>query len=190
MQLERTQPGWLSTRVRFLVIAVIILAVAGVTIPLLAHSRTTAQPSGSTKASPPALAMRSFAGYAGRPALPGASRLAVKAIASAGGVRLAVGSADGYPAIWRQAPGGSWTLVTTPDDLPAQSAPETLTTVTHGPAGWIAVGVPGPVAVLSPLASVLADEATDQPQRGGRRQSRKAGRARGCSALSGWASKL
>src|ERR1051326_50902 len=109
MQLERTQTGWLSTRVRFLVIAVILLAVAGVTIPLMANSGTTAQPAASAKTSPPALAMTSFAGYGARPALPGASRLAVKAIPSAGGVRLAVGSADGYPAIWRQAPGGSWT---------------------------------------------------------------------------------
>ena len=133
MQLERAQTGWLSTRARFVVIAVILLAVAGVTIPLLANSGTTAQPArpaGSAKASPPALAMTSFAGYGGRPALTGASRLAVKAIASAGGVRLAVGSADGYPAIWRQ-------------------APETLTTVTHGPAGWLAVGVPGPVVLTS-----------------------------------------
>jgi hypothetical protein len=152
MQLERTQTGWLSTRVRFLVIAAILLAVAGVTIPLMANSGTPAQPArpaGSAKASPPALAMTSFAGYGGRPALPGASRLAVKAIASAGGVRLAVGSADGYPAIWRQSAGGSWTLVTKPGDLPAQSAPETLTTVTHGPAGWLAVGVPGPVVLTS-----------------------------------------
>ena len=110
MQLERAQTGWLSTRARFVVIAVILLAVAGVTIPLLAHSGTSAQPaqsSGSAKASPPALALTSFAGYSGRPALPGASRLAVKAIASAGGVRLAVGSADGYPAIWRQSPAAS-----------------------------------------------------------------------------------
>jgi hypothetical protein len=93
--------------------------------------------------------MMSFAGYAGRPALPGAPKLAVKAIASAGGERLAVGSADGYPAIWRQAPSGSWTLVTSPGDLPAQSVPVTLTTVTHGPAGWLAVGVPGPVVLAS-----------------------------------------
>src|SRR6185503_14775537 len=121
-------------------------------IPLMANSGTTgqpAQPASGAKASPPALAMTSFAGYAGRPALPGAPKLAVKAIASAGGERLAVGSADGYPAIWRQAPGGSWTLVTKPGDLPAQSAPETLTTVTHGPAGWLAVGVPGPVVLSS-----------------------------------------
>jgi len=105
--------------------------------------------------------MTSFAGYAGRPALPGASRLAVKAIASAGGERLAVGSADGYPAIWKQAPGGSWTLVTRPGDFPAQSAPETLTTVTHGPAGWIAVGVPGPVVLTS------ANGTTWRPAAGG-----------------------
>jgi len=152
MQLERTQTGWLSTRTRFLVIAVIVLAVAGITIPLIANSGTTgqpAQPASSPSASPPALAMTSFAGYAGRPALPGAPKLAVKAIASAGGERLAVGSADGYPAIWRQAPSGSWTLVTSPGDLPAQPVPVTLTSVTHGPAGWLAVGVPGPVVLAS-----------------------------------------
>ena len=152
MQLERTQNGWLSTRTRFLVIAVIVLAVAGITIPLMANSGTAgqpAQPASSAKASPPALAMTSFAGYAGRPALPGAPKLAVKAIASAGGERLAAGSADGYPAIWRQAPSGSWSLVTSPGDLPAQSVPVTLTTLTHGPAGWLAVGVPGPVVLAS-----------------------------------------
>jgi hypothetical protein len=133
------------------VIAVIVLAVAGVTIPLIAHSRTTAQPAqtSSSAKTPPALAMTSFAGYAGRAALPGAPKLAVKAIAAAGGERLAVGSADGYPAIWKQSPSGSWTLVTKPGELPAQSAPETLTTVTHGPAGWLAVGVPGPVVLTS-----------------------------------------
>jgi hypothetical protein len=152
MQLERTQTGWLSTRTRVLVIAVIVLAVAGITIPLIANSGNTGQPArpaSSPNASPPALAMTSFAGYAGRPALPGAPKLAVKAIASAGGERLAVGSADGYPAIWRQGPSGSWTLVTSPGDLPAQPVPVTLTSVTHGPAGWLAVGVPGPVVLAS-----------------------------------------
>src|ERR1051326_4327416 len=107
MQLERTQTGWLGTRVRFLVIAAILLAVAGVTIPLMAHSGNTAQPvrpAGSAKASPPALAMTSFAGYGGRPALPGASRLAVKAIASAGDVRLPGGGAAGASAAWGAAP--------------------------------------------------------------------------------------
>ena len=152
MQLERTQTGWLGIRARFLAPAVIALASAGITIPLMVQSGTTSQParpSSSATASPPALDVTSFAGYASRPALPGAPKLAVKAIASAGGERLAVGSADGYPAIWRQAPSGSWALVTAPGDLRAQSTPETLTSVTHGPAGWLAVGVPGPVVLTS-----------------------------------------
>src|ERR1700733_12238670 len=143
--------GRTGRRVALAALAVIVLAVAGITIPLAVMSGSTArsaQPSGAAKA-PPALAMSSFAGYAGRAALPGASRLEVNAIASAGGLRLAAGSADGYPAIWRQRPGGSWTLVTSPGDLPAQSAPATLTSVTHGPAGWLAVGVPGPVVLTS-----------------------------------------
>ncbi len=162
-RIERTQTGLPGIRSRLLVIAVLILAVAGITIPLALHSGTASQaarPASAAKASPPALAMASFAGYACRAALPGASRLAVRAIASAGGVRLAVGSADGYPAIWKQAPGGSWTLVTKPGDFPAQPAPQTLTTVTHGPAGWIAVGVPGPVVLTS------ADGTTWRPAAG------------------------
>ena len=148
MQLERAQTGWLATRARFAVIAVIVLAVAGITIPLLARSGTTTPPASSVK-TPPALVTTSFAGYAGRAAMPGAPRLAVRAIASAGGERLAVGSADGYPAIWKQSAGGAWVLVTKPGDFPAQPGAETLTTVTHGAAGWLAVGVPGPVVLTS-----------------------------------------
>ena len=150
MQLERTQTGWPGIRARFLALAVIVLATAGITILLMVQSGSQpVRPSGSAKASPPALDVTSFAGYASRPALPGAPELAVMAIASAGGERLAVGSAGGYPAIWRQAPGGSWALVTAPGDLRAQSGPEVLTSVTHGPAGWLAVGVPGPVILTS-----------------------------------------
>jgi hypothetical protein len=152
---ERTRtdrPGTKGRYLRLAALAVIVLAAAGVTIPLTILSGRTSQParpSSSAKASPPALAMTSFGGYAGQPALPGAPELEVNAITSAGGQRLAAGSADGYPTIWRQHPGGAWTLVTSPGDLPAQSAPATLTSVTHGPAGWLAVGVPGPVVLTS-----------------------------------------
>jgi hypothetical protein len=129
--------------------AMIVLAAAGITVPLAVLSGGTSRPSGSGEAPPAGPALTSFAGYAGRPALPGAPRLEVNAIASAGGQRLAAGSADGYPAIWRQHPGGAWTLVTLPDSLLARPAPATLTSVTHGPAGWLAVGVPGPVVLTS-----------------------------------------
>jgi len=155
MQRERTYTGWLGIRGRYLALAalaVIVLAAAGITIPLTVLSGSTSRPaphSSSAKAASPALAMTSFAAYADQPALPGAPKLEVNAIASAGGQRLAVGSADGYPAIWRQDPGGAWTLVTSPDDLPARSTPATLTSVTHGSAGWLAVGVPGPVVLTS-----------------------------------------
>ena len=155
MQPERTRTGRLGITGRYLGLAalvVIVLAAAAVIIPLAVLSGRASQParpSGSAKASPPALVLTSFAGYAGQPARPGAPRLEVNAIASAGGQRLAVGSADGYPAIWRQDPGGAWTLVTSPGDVPARSVPATLTSVTHGPAGWLAVGVPGPVVLTS-----------------------------------------
>jgi hypothetical protein len=154
MQREPNHTGRPGSRGRYLgvaALAVIVLAAAGVIISLTVLSVSTSQsarPSGSAKA-PPALAMTSFAGYAGQPALPGAPKLEVNAIASAGSQRLAVGSADGYPAIWRQGLRGAWILVTSPDNLPAQTTPATLTSVTHGPAGWLAVGVPGPVVLTS-----------------------------------------
>lgn len=152
MQGERTHTGWLGIRGRYLALAVIILVAAGISVPLTVLSGSTsgpARPSSSVKASSPALAMTSFAGYAGQAALPGAPRLEVNAIASAEGQRLAVGSAGGYPAIWKQNPGGAWTLVTSLNGLPARTTPATLTSVTHGPAGWLAVGAPGPVILTS-----------------------------------------
>jgi len=163
MQVERAQAGWLGIRGRFLAGAVIVLAAAAIAISLMVQPGTRSRPvppSSGARVSPPALAMTSFAGYAGQPALPGAPRLAVRAIASADGERHAAGSADGYPAIWRQVPGGSWTLVTSPGDLPGQSMPKTLTSVAHGPAGWLAVGVPGPVVLTS------ADGVTWRPAAG------------------------
>jgi hypothetical protein len=155
MQRSRTytgRPGISGRHLALAAVAVIVLVAAGITISLTALSggaSKPSRPSGSAQAPPPALAMTSFAGYAGQAALPGAPKLEVNAIASAGGQRLAAGSADGYPAIWMQDPGGAWTLVTSPGDRPARSTPATLTNVTHGPAGWLAVGVPGPVVLTS-----------------------------------------
>jgi hypothetical protein len=76
--------------------------------------------------------------------IPGAfdPQLAVNAIAADDGTQVAVGGANGYPAAWMSADGGSsWT--------PAAGATQAvfdrpgvqqLTSVTHGPAGWLAVG--------------------------------------------------
>jgi hypothetical protein len=76
--------------------------------------------------------------------------LAVNGLAAAGGEQIAVGSADGYPAVWRQAPGGgSWTLVSSLSVVSAYPGLSALTSVTHGPAGWLAVGGPSPVVLTS-----------------------------------------
>jgi Protein kinase domain len=76
--------------------------------------------------------------------------LAVNGLAAAGGEQVAVGSADGYPAVWRQAPGsGSWSLVSALPVVSAYPGLTALTSVTHGPAGWLAVGEPGPVVLTS-----------------------------------------
>jgi hypothetical protein len=77
--------------------------------------------------------------------LPGAGNpeLSVNAMAQAGGVQLAVGSADGYPAIWRRT-GSTWSLVTKPgqfgSQLLANQRLAALTSVVHGPSGWLATG--------------------------------------------------
>jgi Protein kinase domain len=84
--------------------------------------------------------------------IPGAitPEVAVSALASAGGQQVAVGSADGYPAIWRKTAGGSWTLTSKlPLVSDAGTGRSALTSITHGPHGWLAVGTPGPIAYTS-----------------------------------------
>jgi hypothetical protein len=111
--------------------------------------------------------------------------LAVNGLAVAAGQQIAVGSAEGYPAVWRKASGGSWALVTSLSQVDANQGPEAqspeaqgpeaqspeaqslqaqslqaLTGVTHGSSGWLAVGAPGPVVMTS------ADGTTWQSARG------------------------
>ena len=79
--------------------------------------------------------------------------MAIHSTAVAGGVQVAVGSANGYPAVWWKTAGGAWTLVSslalTQPLGGANPGLRALTSVTHGPAGWLAVGTPGPVVLTS-----------------------------------------
>ena len=75
--------------------------------------------------------------------------LTVSGLAVADGQQVAVGSADGYPAVWRKASGNSWALVTALASVPGGTGLRALTGVTHGPAGWLAVGAPGPYVATS-----------------------------------------
>ena len=73
----------------------------------------------------------------------------INSTAVAGGLQIAVGSANGYPAVWRRTSGGAWTLVSSLGLVAADPHLRALTSVTHGPSGWLAVGAPGPVVLTS-----------------------------------------
>ncbi len=88
--------------------------------------------------------------------------LAVNSTAvSPAGAMVAVGSADGYPAVWQRTPGGAWHLVSSLSLVSAYPGLTALTSVTYGDSGWLAVGVPGPVVLTS------ANGTTWQRARGG-----------------------
>jgi serine/threonine protein kinase len=73
---------------------------------------------------------------------------AVESVADAGNEQVAVGSVDGYPAVWRRVPDGSWSLVSSLDQVSVGPELSGLSAVTHGPHGWLAVG-PGPMVLTS-----------------------------------------
>ncbi len=84
---------------------------------------------------------------AGAAAMAGESRpyAVVRSLATAAGWQVAVGNADGIPAIWTARPGSHWTLM---NGLPvAGGAAPGLTGVVHGPAGWLAIGGAGTASV-------------------------------------------
>jgi len=83
--------------------------------------------------------------------MPGAviPETAVNGLAIADGQQVAVGSADDYPAVWRKTSGGSWVLATSLAQVSAYQPLRALTSVPHGPAGWLAAGAPGPVVLTS-----------------------------------------
>ena len=65
------------------------------------------------------------------------------------GVQVAVGSANGYPAVWRKASDGTWRLVTSPPLVSGLSGLAALSSVTYGAHGFLAAGTPGPVVYTS-----------------------------------------
>jgi Protein kinase domain len=67
----------------------------------------------------------------------------VRSTATAGSVQIAVGSVNGYPAVWRRMSGGPWSLVSTLAQVSADADLNGLSTVTHGPHGWVATGPGG-----------------------------------------------
>jgi hypothetical protein len=93
--------------------------------------------------------------------IPGAvePQVAVNNIAAQDSTQVAVGSANGYPAAWISGNGGSsWTRAV--GALPAvfgRPGSQRLTSVTHGPMGWLAVGDVTASAPEHPVVVVSAD---------------------------------
>ena len=116
-----------------------------VAIGYTAASKTSQQPVFLEASTDGSVRPVSLAGIAGA-AIP---EMKVNSTAVAGGLQIAVGSANGYPAVWRKGAGGTWTLVSSLALVAADPRLRALTSVTHGPAGWLAVGAPGPVVLTS-----------------------------------------
>jgi hypothetical protein len=131
--------------------------VASTPAPALSSSPAPSSSPSSGSAATGTTTLASFASYAGQQNRDG-GQLAISSVAGADGEQLAAGSADGYPAIWRQGPDGNWSLADTAADgvMAGRPGNTTLIAVTHGPAGWLAVGgvISGakqhPVVVTSP----------------------------------------
>ncbi|HET9971797.1 MAG TPA: hypothetical protein VFQ68_26420 [Streptosporangiaceae bacterium] len=104
--------------------------------------------------------------------IPGAveAQVAVNAVAAQGGNQVAVGSANGFPAVWTSANGGgSWNRAAgaSPAVL-GRPGTQQLTSVTHGPMGWLAVGGVTASAAEHPVVVVSADAARWQAADGER----------------------
>jgi hypothetical protein len=106
---------------------------------------------------PPAFAGAALSGYPGQ-----RGTVTVASMMAAAGVTVAVGTAEGHPAIWRRAANGSWTLESTAS-LSAVAGSAGLASVTDGPAGWIAVGTTSDGGSTEPVVLASADGVQWQP---------------------------
>ena len=128
-----------------------VMMLTGKTGEMLAERGDQGTPNAGTGAA----ATGAFPGYPGQH-----GTVTVSSMAAAGGTRLAVGSADGHPAIWRRAADGTWTLVSASSPAVYQRpGTEDLTGVAYGPAGWIAIGG----GDQQPVLLTSADGVTWQP---------------------------
>ena len=106
---------------------------------------------------PPAFVRAALSGYPGQ-----RGTVTVASMMAAAGVTMAVGTADGHPAIWRRASNGSWTLESAAS-LSAVTGSAGLASVTDGPAGWIAVGTTSDGSSTEPVVFASADGVQWQP---------------------------
>src|SRR5580700_4128534 len=139
-------------------VAVLVTVGAGAVMMLTGKTNEMLASRGSQSAPDAGGSPAAFAGYPGQH-----GTVLVNSIAAAGGIRLAVGAADGHPAIWRRAADGSWTLLSASSSAVSQRpGTDSLLGVAHGPAGWIAVGAADSQGRQQPVVLTSADGATWQ----------------------------
>ncbi|HYA52585.1 MAG TPA: hypothetical protein VEG33_15610, partial [Streptosporangiaceae bacterium] len=104
--------------------------------------------------------------HVGQPALAGAAAagLSVNGLGASPGGQVAVGQADGAPAVWSRAPGGRWSPAAVGARPSWRGGGPGLTGVVHGGAGWLAVGgEDGPAGAAAQVgAAGTLDSATAQ----------------------------
>ena len=137
-----------------------VRADTGTASPTAAATGTSGAPAGARPTAgvvPPAFVSATLSGYPGQ-----RGTVTVASMMAAGGVTLAVGTADGHPAIWRRASNGSWTLESAAA-LSAVTGSAGLASVAHGPAGWIAVGSTSDGRATGAVVLASADGVQWQP---------------------------
>jgi hypothetical protein len=120
-------------------------------------SGTNVGPGRAAGSVPPAFVAATLSGYPGQ-----RGAVTVASMTTAAGITLAVGTADGHPAIWHRASNGSWTLESAAT-LNGVTGSAGLTSVAHGPAGWIAVGATSTGRATEPVILASADGVRWQP---------------------------
>ena len=128
----------------------------GAVSPAAPAAKPSIRPSGKAAAS----ALAGATPLAGYPGQRGA--VTVASMQVVGGVALAVGAADGHPAIWRRAASGTWTLESAAT-LGAVAGRAGLASAAYGPAGWIAVGTVSAGGATQAVVLASADGVTWQP---------------------------
>jgi hypothetical protein len=111
---------------------------------------------------PPAAGNPASAAPAAFPGYPGQrGTVTVDSAAMAATGQVAVGNADGKPAIWHRNADGTWSLVSASllAGYPAAGT-GSLTGIAYGRAGWIAVGNDGSAAGSAPVAAASANGIT------------------------------
>jgi hypothetical protein len=141
-------------------------AVTGVTV----GSGGTVVAAGASHPGPFLLLAGAHRRHVGQAALAGAAAagLIVNGIGAGPGGQVAVGQADGAPAIWSRAPGGRWSPVAAGAPRSWRGQGPGLTGVAHGRAGWLAVGGEGGPAGTAPQVGAAgtldsASQGSQQP---------------------------